>query len=280
MRVWTAAFVMAAAALAAPPRVAAGPGPDLSVKALVSKASSYVAGYESALSFVLADETSEQHVRADGEEPQDRIMHGELFLTYLVSDRHWIAVHDIADVDGVPVPDRDSLPSLLSRDSVSSVARRLVERNARYNIGRAVRNFSEPTLPLAIFEPKRIEDFKFSRGDVDRQDPGATLVTLQFREHGPLTLVRGLSGEPAPSRGEVVIEADTGRIRRTTMAVDDRHVAAELETTYTYNEKLDLWVPSRFTERYAGKERNQEITTCESSYTNYRRFETHGRIVP
>jgi hypothetical protein len=40
--------------------------------------------------------------------------------------------------------------------------------------------------------------------------------------------------------------------------------------------KLELWVPSRMEERY---DDSGESTTCSARYSNFRRFETSGRLV-
>src|SRR5512134_62331 len=119
------------------------PKPDVSERALIAAASRYVAEYEKEFAFLIAEEEYRQtRFGADGQEVESRLMQGELFLTYLPVDGEWIAVRDVADVDGQAVPGRQDLKALLlKREELRGLATRLVERNARFNIGRVRRNF-------------------------------------------------------------------------------------------------------------------------------------------
>ncbi len=252
---------------------------DLSTRSLVAAASKYVGEYQEAFRFLLADETSVQTVYdAGGLATAKRRMTGELFLTYLAGDAAWIAVHDVAEVDGVPVEGRDDLRALLQKGDVRGVAARVADRNARFNIGRPGRNFNEPTLALLLLGPKRVKGVAFERLEVAVID-GRTRVTLGFRERERPTLVRSLRGAPIYSRGTLTIDAATGRIERTRLDIVDPGVSARLETEYAPDPKLELWVPVRFRERYEDtRERPHETVGAEAMYTNYRRFEVVGRI--
>jgi len=257
----------------------ARPRIDVSTDAVVRAATAYVSSYQQDFAFLVADELYEQHrLDATGREVERRSLHGELFMTYLPADEVWIAVRDVAEADGQPVGDREDLRRLLQqRNALRGLAQRIATRNARFNIGGVERNFNEPTLPLLLFDPKRVRGLRFDRRSVTTEGD-ATLVTLAFSERGQPTLVRGRRG-PAPSRGEFVIEAGTGRIRKTTFELTDDPVVARLVTTYGHDRKLDLWVPQAFSERYeARRGRERELITCEANYTNYRRFVVTGRI--
>jgi hypothetical protein len=253
--------------------------PDVSTRALVTAATAYVTEYQQSFAFLIADETYKQ-ARSDGSGTvvDRRVMKGELFLTYLPIDGEWIAVHDIAEVDGEPVPDRDDLRDLLHKGAeLRGMAAKVVARNARYNIGTIDRNFNEPTLPLLIFEARRVSNLSVDRTGVTR-DGAATIATLSFRERGAPTLVRGRDAS-IRATGDVALEAGSGRIRRTRFLLRDPTVRAELETFYAPEEKLGLWVPSIFRERYeAGSGSAREVINCEAVYTNYRRFAATGRI--
>lgn len=261
---------------------------DLSTGALVDRAVAYVEAYQRTFAFLVADEDYEQRLVTLGE-PDDpdereglavrRHMTGELFMTYLPVDREWIAVHDVITVDGEPVDDREDLRALLATGVLTGVVERVANHNARYNIGSVVRNFNEPTLPLLIFSDRRVGNFSFDRGRVERQ-PGATLVTVAFEERRRPTLIRSGRGHPVYARGEVTLAAETGRVHQTVFEVVDGPIAARLVTTYRHDDKLDLWVPATFAERYERTldEDEREIIIGEAVYTNYRRFEVVGRI--
>ena len=252
---------------------------DLSVKTLVARTSRYVADYQERFSFLVADEVyAQQAITPDGTKT-DRVMRGELFLTYLPIERIWTAMHDIAEVDGRPVPDRDDLRRLLQNGATQAVGRDLANRNARFNIGAVRRNFNEPTFALLVMSARHVPGFNFRRGPVTTDPGGVTLVSLQFTERDDSALVRNPAGRLVATRGTFTIEAATGRIRETSIAFKDGDTIAELTTIYLPDERMGLWVPSRFTERYASRvDGGTDSVVCEAQYTNYRRFEVVGRI--
>jgi len=271
-----------AGAAATPPQKVDTPSRkvDTSPRAVVTAAASYVADYQQQFAFLIADEHYRQtRLTPDGKPYEERTMIGELFLTYMAADRDWIAVHDIAEVNGRPVPDREDLRQLLQKGAeIRGITQKVASRNARFNIGQVFRNFNEPTLALRVLDDDPLRHFSFDRRRVAPEGE-ATLVTLSFRERRRPTIVRGEGARNIESRGELTIEAGTGRIRRTLFEVADRSLRARLETTYAFDERLNLWVPSLFTERYdLSRPGEKETVRCEATYTNYRRFLTRGRI--
>jgi hypothetical protein len=254
---------------------------DTSERAVVRAASAYVETYRRDVAYLLADETTTQtRRRGDAEVVDARRLQGELFLTYLDADRAWIAVHDVATVDGVPVPtpDRDDLMRLLAgSDAFAGIARRVADRNARFNLGSVARNFNEPTLPLMLLNADRVGAVSFDRAAVTRDD-SSTLVALKYREDDRGTLVRSPT-RPLRASGELLVEAGTGRVRRTTFSVRQGSLRADLVTTYAFDERLNLWLPATFTERYEGEvDDAKEVIECETTYSNYRRFTVRARI--
>ncbi len=274
-----ASIAVVLVALLAGPALVSAQKPDLSTKALVASAATYVADYQEQFKFLLADEAYVQTTfTAGGELKRRRQMTGELFLTYLPGDGEWIAVHDIAEVDGVTVRDREDLRLLLQKGDVRGVAARIAARNAQFNIGRLGRNFNEPTLPLLLLGPKRVRGVDFERrkvvGALDR-----TLVGLGFTERDRPTLVRTALGRPLYAKGTLTVDAATGRIERTELEIKDAGVYSRLTTEYAPDEKLRLWVPTVFQERYEdSRERDREVVLCEARYSNYRRFDVTAKI--
>lgn len=253
--------------------------PDLSTKALVERAARYVANYQEQFKFLLADEAYTQTVTTiSGTVTQERTMKGELFLTYLAGDQDWIAVHDFSEVDGQPVPNREDVRLLLQKSDVRGVASRIANRNAQFNIGRLVRNFNQPTLPLLLLGPKRVKGVSFDRRDVielgDR-----TLVALRFTERERPTLVRSARGSALHSKGTIMIDALTGRVEGTEIEIAGDDSRSWLTTEYESNPKVGLWVPTVFRERYESSGGgDRELIRGEARYTNYRRFEVTGKI--
>ena len=256
---------------------------DLSEKALVARASKYVAEYEKQFAFLIADEDYRQKLfDADGRLAQTRILKSELFMTYLIADGEWLAVRDVMEVDGARISNRDDLRALLSRgQEIRGSIGKVIARNAQYNIGRIERNFNEPTLPLLLLDAKRTSRINFDRRNVT-QDGNTTLVTLAFEERGSPTLVSARNEGPIRSKGEFVMDAATGTIRRTVFLLARPGVDIRLETTYSLDPKLEMWLPAIFLERYesggqGGRRRNNdaiphEVIEGEANYSNYRRF--------
>lgn len=252
---------------------------DLSPRALAAAAATYVADYQAKFKFLVAEETYTQATfDAQHRQTRTRRMTGELFLAFIPADAVWIAVHDVAVVDGTPVADREDLRLLLRQGEFSSVAKRVADRNEQFNIGGVRRNFNEPTLPLLVLDPRRLRRVSFDRKAIE-QDAGTTQVRLAFAERERPTLVRSARGMPLFSKGELTIDAKTGRVERTAIELVDAGIRARLTTVYALEAKLDMWVPVTFAERYeVTRGRKREVIECEARYTNYRRFEVTGRI--
>ncbi len=260
------------------PRVQA-PVIDLTADGVAAAASRYVAEYQSAFAFLVADELYEQQLIEDDLPTQMRRIDGELFMTYLAADDEWITVHDVATVDGRPLADREDLRVLLQSGDVRSVVDRIANRNAAFNIGTIIRNFNEPTLPLLILAEKRIRHSRFRRVRI-QNDGDVTLVTLAFEEKERPTLIASATGGAVFSKGSFVIEAGSGRVRETAIELEDGRVKAKLVTRYAPEERLEMWVPVTFNEHYERSHRNgkREVVTGASTYSNYRRFMATGRI--
>lgn len=253
--------------------------PNTSARAVIEKAVTYLKEYKEALQFVLSDEVTVQDVlNYLGKRSAHRETSGEFFLTYLPTEGGWVSVRDIALVDGIPVENRDNLRELLTKATFARIGRQLADRNARYNIGTVSRNVNDPMLALVILDDKHRNRFKFERR---RVEPTATgpLVTVTFSERDKPTLVRGADGSHIFAKGELLIDAATGRLMRTLITLKDDNTTATLTTVFTEHEKLGLWLPSTLTERYEHRVGGREETVlANSTYTNYRRFDVRVTI--
>jgi hypothetical protein len=274
--------------------------PDLSASGVVGAAAAYVKAYQEQLTFLIADEAYTQQVRSqipDGGGPKGRTMKSELFFMFTPADRVWMAIRDVIEVDRKAVADRPDLRAALETLPAGQVAEKFKASNSRFNIGRTQRNFNEPILSLLVLDGRYLPNFTFERKRVERAG-GSTLVTLAFVEKGVPTLIRDLQHRPVFSRGSFVIDAATGRVHEGRLGVTIGGLTVELTTTYGPDERLGIWVPTRFRERYeegvlapAGGRTPREAAqarlenansyeeiVCEARYTNYRRFETTARI--
>jgi hypothetical protein len=256
---------------------------DLSTRAMVERVAAYVSDYQQRLTSVVADEEYTQQILdqtpLDATMPRARRLRSEVFFVFEVIGRQWMAIRDTILVDGLPIRDRLSARAAFETMPPVEVRRRFAEVNARWNIGRITRNFNEPTLGLLVFDREHLARFGFDRRSVTRT-PDTTLVTLEFRERERPTLIRDERLGPVYSRGEIVADA-AGVIRRTALRLSVKDTKVELTTEYALNDKLGMWVPSVFRERYErGRQGSEEYEriTCEAAYSNYRRFDVLTKI--
>jgi hypothetical protein len=275
-RALAAGFLACAAAPAAPQN-------DLSTRAMVERVTTYVSDYQQKLTSVVADEDYKQDIvdqtPLESSMPRARRLRSEVFFVFEAVGRQWMAIRDTILVDDVPIRDRLSARAALETMPPAEVRRRFAQMNAHWNIGRIIRNFNEPTLGLLIFDREHQPRFGFDRRSVVRVRD-TILITLAFRERDRPTLIRDERDGPAYSRGEVVADA-SGVIRRTALRLSLKDTKVELTTEYAFDEKLGMWVPSVFRERYErGREGSKEFEriACEAVYSNYRRFDVLTRI--
>jgi hypothetical protein len=263
--------------------------PDVSTRAVVERAAGYVKDYQQRLTSVIADEVYTQdvveQVPRDPKMPISRTLQSEVF--FMFANANWLAIRDVAAVDGETIPNRRDLLAALRTLPAREVAQAFKESNARFNLGRTFRNFNEPTLSLLVLDDLHRERFSFDRTRVEQAD-GVTLVTMSYTEKESPTLIRDLKHGRVFSRGELLVEAATGRIRRATLAARIQDTKVRFETDYKPDERLGAWVPSHFREQYeygvrtsdalSSDRSDYELIRCDAKYTNYRRFQTTVRI--
>lgn len=267
------------AVCSAPPAVAQSS--DASVKELVEIVNAtrrYVSDYEEKLTLIVADENYVQRELNPGESSPrfpSRLMKSEMFFAFTPSTNEWLAVRNVKSVDGKAVSAGPDVNKLLSTMPAKQAATIVKAFNSRYNLGRIVRNYNEPTLSLLLFDVNWREDLEFQLKRVD-EDKGIRLATIAFRERAEPTLIVDLDQHPVRSSGEVTVEVATGRVRKILLQSPIDNVISALETTYGYDKKLDTWVPMDFAERYVAN--GDEEVVCRATYSNFRRFEVHGGI--
>ncbi|CAN5546763.1 hypothetical protein BH23ACI1_BH23ACI1_22380 [soil metagenome] len=261
---------------------------DTSTRAVVASAAAYVAEYQQQLTYVLAEETYTQQVLAlapgDPAGIGPRVIRSETFFLFTAPQHGWMAIRDVMEVDDEAVRDRRSPLEALRKLPADEVAGEFKPYNSRFNIGRTYRNFNEPTLSLLPLTERHRGRFSFNRERVQREGD-IVLVTLAFRERDSPTLIRDMKGRRIFSRGELVVEAATGRVRSAELTARSADLRVRPTTEYAPEARLGMWVPVRFREEYergsqAAGRRGQEHERihCEAVYANYRRFETSTRI--
>jgi hypothetical protein len=263
-------------------------GPDVSAKAVVAAAAAYVAEYQRQLTFVVAEESYRQQIALqtprDPKMPRVRTTRSEVFFLAAPDHGEWMTIRDVLAVDGSAVTDRPDLREALRTLPAREVAATFKDYNSRFNIGRVYRNFNEPTLSLLVLDEQHRSRFSFDRRRVAR-DGEAVLVTVAFRERESPTLIFDKRRGRVLSRGELVIDAASGRVHRAVLTAEIQNLRIALTTEYAPEDRLEMWVPAIFREEYEyGNARSSargmeaEHVVCEATYSNFRRFETSARI--
>ena len=255
----------------------------------LARARQYVAQFESTFSAVMWREryVQEDHVlrmpRAFGA-PFERLAgrretESDILLLWIPRDTNWIAVRDVLTVDGAPPPGHArSLDATLARPDISvEDLRTLAAENARFNIGRIVHTFSEPTLALLFLSEWDRGRFAFKRRGDTRIDARRTVV-YDFSERSRPTIVRD-EGRDIPARGSIWIDPETGQILQTFLELNDRHTRVKGSLTVRYGPYagFDVLVPLEMREKYTA-EAGEEVRTV-ATYGNFRKFQTAARII-
>jgi hypothetical protein len=282
----------------------ASQAPDTAERSVLGAGAAYVAEYQRQLTSILADEIYTQEIVAqrphDTKMPRKRRLRSEVFFMFAPATREWMAIRDVLEADGRPLESRPDLREALQTLSARDAASAFKDYNSRFNIGQTFRNFNEPTLALLVLDEQHRRRFSFDRRHVERAG-GTVLVTIAFTEKDSPTLIRHVDRGRVFSKGELVVEAATGAIRRTALRGTIEKLRFELTTVYSPDARLGLWVPSVFTEGYeygtrpgtdynsggfrpdrgsrtSARRSDYEKIVCEARYTNFRRFETSVRI--
>src|SRR5262249_41533640 len=145
-----------------------------------------------------------------------------------------VPFRDVFEVDGIPVRDREQrLAKLFMQPSADSVAQadRIKNESARYNLGPMLRTINNPILPVFVLQPAVQLRFRFTPGKRDAS-AGPGIFIVDFKEEGRPTLIRGRAEMDLFSYGTFWIEAETGRLMKADMSVDQPGLRARIVTTF------------------------------------------------
>jgi hypothetical protein len=278
--------VFAAAALAG--SLVAGAPPKEKVETVLARSAQWVEQFEHDFVTVIADETYDQIVSRQPVGSDRRFIRSELLFMRDGGDT-WLAVRNVLSyVDGDRPPidvvnSRDRLARALDDDRAGghTALRRLADESARFNIGRTVRNFNNPTLALQFLDDAHRPRFTF------RLEGSEAIGTddawrLSYDEHAHPTLIKA-NGVDTELFGHIWVRAKDGAVLRTELRLNASARAgyAGLKTavtvTYAQDPKLLTAVPVRMEEEYIGS--RGETIRGTAVYSNFRVFETSARLI-
>ena len=125
-----------------------------------------------------------------------------------------------------PVPDREDLRTLLQKGETSRSSQRWSTGTARYNLGNIGRSFNEPTLALLISTSDSRQEV-FPRSAAGHPDAAGPL-SLSFKERDRPRLWWTGAHDYVPT-GEIMIDAETGRVDRTGIEFVDGNILARVD---------------------------------------------------
>jgi len=255
---------------------------------MLANAGQQVRHFEQDFALVISDEDYRQHAggRSHTDLPQHRHTRAEMLFIWLPDERVWLTVRNVLNVDGRDVAQsRDRLRSAVGEPGGERLTRlrRLVDDSARFNVGRAFRNFNYPTLALAFLDPAVQPRFTFTLAGRERVG-GTDAWKINYVEHASPTVIQG-DGADRISRGSVWIAIRDNVVVRTRLDLripgSESSAVATVEVDYAPDAKLAVWVPVKMKETYTEMTGSTVVENIggEATYSNFRRFETSGRIV-
>jgi len=271
----TAFFVAVLVALPAP----------LSLKDVIRRVGAYVDSYGDRASIVVCTEKYEQHADGSLTVAQTRTLVSDVALVYADALHGWLGFRDVIEVDHSPVQDREDRLArvLMGAQGRFDEARRLSDESARFNLGNLQRNFNVPTSALFFFRTEEHDRFKFAARRV--LDDGTWEIS--FKETAKPTMIRTPDGEPVETMGTIWVRPEDGVVVRTVLEVGvlmrrlspPQRGKGSIDVRYRRVEALGMWLPEAMDEAFeATRQDAWDKVTGHAEYSNYRRFETSGRI--
>ena len=211
-----------------------------------------------------------------------------MLFWWLSEERVWLPVRNVLKVDGQVVTGgerrmkeafeevRSASDDLHGPIVRTERLRALQEESGRFDL-LFDRSTGNPTLVLQFVLPENQPHFAFTDGGLTSVN-GMTARKIDFQERGAPTAVT-VAGQDVASQGTIWAREADGTVVKTNLSVyvsnpkrRSRAPAASITVEFRHNQKLDTWVPVQMEERYQG-------LNCNSTFDNYRRFETSGRIL-
>jgi hypothetical protein len=259
---------------------------------VLARASDYVVKLFEQLSSIVAEETYRQHARTyDSSQPLDsrRILQSDLLLVRPTNADRYVEFRDVFSVDGKPMRDREErLTKLfLSPDAATSnQLKAIIGESARQNIGHIPRNINTPMLTLSFLQPQTRHRFRFKRAKATPPELAASsslaatnsavfrtsteVWVIEFRETQSPTIIRTGRHQDFRAEGRFWIEPDTGTVRMSELAMENREVTASVLVSYQSEPLLGFLVPIEMRELYRTR---IERVEGAATYGRFRQFQ-------
>lgn len=249
----------------------------------------YLSAYLPQLSALVAVESLVQHVPSVRDSRNRVIAYGEqrrlrseIAFVGLPGEGNMLGFRLVTRVDGKEIRGDDTtITDLLQRGSPADTRSQLLRRSAQHNLG-SPRTTNLPTLPLELLQPSYRHRFTHRVSGRDRI-AGKDVEILVATEVTRPTIVRQADGRDSPSIVSAWLDGE-GRVLRAEVRLRlETPAAGDFEPTvrvdFTPDSTLNLLVPSRLRETFWSTSPRGR-GTGDARYSEFRRFQTSGRIVP
>jgi hypothetical protein len=278
-------FVFAICLLAAGAGLRAqGPDTDrITLELLLGRGGWYIFEFIEKFSNVVSEETYIQDSTVPmqsatllgraGTNPRNRILKADFLLVSTSSAQDWVPFRDVFEVDRQPIRDRDArLARLFLKPSEQAIeqANRIQDESSRYNLGNMRRTINNPVLGILILQADQQHRFRYSLGKTDAKvGPGVWII--EYKEEGRPSFVRGRSDLDLFAHGRLWVEAETGRLLKTEVLLDQPSLRARITTSFRFDDRFGIAVPFEMQEEY--KFDNGTKVTAVATYDRFRRFD-------
>ena len=256
----------------------------ISLELLLGRGGWYIFDFIEKFSNVVSEETYIQDSSAPmqnsaaligraGNTARNRILKADFLLVSVSTARDWVPFRDVFEVDGAPLRDRDSrLARLFLKPSEDSLeqAHRIQDESSRYNLGNMRRTINNPVLGIVILQSDFQQRFRYSLGKLDpKMGPGVWII--DYKEEARPSFIRGRSDLDLFAHGRLWIEADTGRLMKTEVLLEQPTLRAKITTSFRFDDRFGIAVPYEMQEEY--KFDNGIKVTAVATYDRFRRFD-------
>jgi hypothetical protein len=208
-----------------------------------------------------------------GAASRNRTLKSDFLLVSASSAEDWVPFRDVFEVDKQPIRDRDQrLARLFLKPSEDSIqqAVRIQEESSRYNLGNMRRTINNPVLGMVILQAGFQPRFHFSLGKMDpKAGPGVWII--DYKEEARPSFIRGRSDLDLFAHGRVWIEAETGRVIKTEVLLEQPTLRARITASFRFDDRFGIAVPYEMQEEYRFD--NGTKVTAVATYDRFRRFD-------
>ena len=255
----------------------------ISLELLLGRGGWYIFDFIEKFSNVVSEETYIQDSSVPMQNPvllgragstaRNRTLKSDFLLVSVSTAKDWVPFRDVFEVDGQPIRDRDSrLARLFLKPSESSLdqANRIQDESSRYNLGNMRRTVNNPVLGIVILQADFQPRFHYSLG---KQDPkvGPGVWIVDYKEEARPSFIRGRSDLDLFAHGRLWIEAETGRLMKTEVLLEQPTLRARITTSFRFDDRFGIAVPYEMQEEY--KFDSGIKVTAVATYDRFRRFD-------